>query len=62
MQKGWCGGNMGHCRLGPKEIDGLFVLPGKANNKYLDIAVGVFKNDSQRGSILSRNRVGDDPR
>ena len=32
------------------------------DNRYLDIVVEVFKKDSQRGTILSRSRVGDDPR
>ena len=26
----WSGGNMGPCPLGPKEIHGLLVHPGKA--------------------------------
>ena len=32
------------------------------DQKYLDRVADVFKQDSQRGSILSRSRVGDDPR
>ena len=34
--KGWSGGNMGVRPLGPKEIDGLLVPPGKANTLLAD--------------------------
>ena len=33
---GWLGGNMGFHPLGPKEIDGLFVPPGKADTLPTD--------------------------
>ena len=37
--KGWLGGNMGPCPLGPKEIDGLLVPPGKAHTLLTDCLV-----------------------
>ena len=39
----------------------LFKIIG-IDKQHLDLVEEVFKKDSQRGSLLSRSRVGDDPR